>query len=542
MKNVLTMVLLSCAAWQCGGAPACPEPFEEEHPEGGTRRFHLRGDEFFSWVEDEDGAVYARDPNHRLAYAEISEGRLAPRRAGQRHTVRGKEAAALAAEAPQPPAFAPMSAPTLSPRKLLVVVAGFEDIAPTSTAAFWEERFFGATGKTVRTYYEAVSKGRFYFEPAAGNGVVMVTLPTTAHPNPPDNGKANADTRAAAAALLAAAAAQVDFAAFDTDGNGVIEPGELSLVFILAGGEGSAGGSPTPRVWAHHTSFSPAPTAGGKTVSCGYAMMGERHAAGFATIGTPCHELGHGLGLYDLYDTTEATYGIGAHGLMGTGCWGRAGSEPSGATPVFLCAFHRCRLGFSEALEIASGAHAHALAAASSATPSDTDALKIATVFPGEYFLVENRQPTGFDQGLQRYFGAGATDGGLAVWHVDESRYGPGANNNPAKKAVALEEANGLSQLDDKTSQGSRQHYFYAGHADRFDASTNPASRNNDGSPSGIFVSNIGASAAYMYLNVVVMRPAAPPANLTATTTLADRVRLAWDHAPLATEYEIYRR
>ena len=59
-------------------------------------------------------------------------------------------------------------------------------------------------------------------------------------------------------------------------------------------------------------------------------------------IGTFCHELGHVLGLPDLYDTSEnSAAGIGVWGLMGAGNWQRQTS------PAYMSAWSRYRLGFT---------------------------------------------------------------------------------------------------------------------------------------------------------------------------------------------------
>ncbi|HOK03493.1 MAG TPA: immune inhibitor A, partial [Spirochaetota bacterium] len=64
---------------------------------------------------------------------------------------------------------------------------------------------------------------------------------------------------------------------------------------------------------------------------------------GESTIGVFCHELGHALlGLPDLYDTSNATYGVGDWSLMGSGSWG---GTPAGSRPAPLLAWERYYLG-----------------------------------------------------------------------------------------------------------------------------------------------------------------------------------------------------
>ena len=65
----------------------------------------------------------------------------------------------------------------------------------------------------------------------------------------------------------------------------------------------------------------------GKIVGQTYAQFGEWHCAGSlssghaATIGVMVHELGHDIGLPDLYDTDDSSAGIGDWSVMASGSW-----------------------------------------------------------------------------------------------------------------------------------------------------------------------------------------------------------------------------
>ena len=64
-------------------------------------------------------------------------------------------------------------------------------------------------------------------------------------------------------------------------------------------------------------------------------------------IGTLCHEIGHILGLPDLYDTSESSApGIGDWGLMGTGNWNNQ------VSPSSFSAWSSSRLGITEIEEL----------------------------------------------------------------------------------------------------------------------------------------------------------------------------------------------
>ncbi len=149
------------------------------------------------------------------------------------------------------------------------------------------------------------------------------------------------------------------------------------------------------------------------------------------------------------------------------------------------------------------------------------NAFKVPTSNPSQYFLIENRQLTGFDSGLYRWFwftSGGAGGGGLAIWHVDESK----ANNtDETHKKVDLEEANegivGHSELDYNDNRGNRHHYYYSSHITLFDDATTPNTRLYDGSSTAIAVSDVSAAGATMSFLLSM-----PKAGSTTVTELRD--------------------
>ena len=119
-----------------------------------------------------------------------------------------------------------------------------------------------------------------------------------------------------------------------------------------------------------------------------------------------------------------------------------------------------------------------------------------------EYFLVENRQRTGYDRYL--------SGSGLLVWHIDDSRSGnsqewwPGHEEN-GHYLVALEQADGLYELEhgvDYSDAGDP--YPGAVNATVFSAMTTPASATYEGEQTLVEVDNISASAAVMYADLIV--------------------------------------
>ena len=124
---------------------------------------------------------------------------------------------------------------------------------------------------------------------------------------------------------LIAANPYVNFAQFDTNGNGYISSNELLILVVVAGAERSYCSTPcASSVWGHMWSLYgtvSAPLLDGVQVGGGgYIQIGERHccysSSHQATIGIIVHELGHLLGLPDLYDYGYDSSGAGEWSLM----------------------------------------------------------------------------------------------------------------------------------------------------------------------------------------------------------------------------------
>src|SRR5262249_5096999 len=146
----------------------------------------------------------------------------------------------------------------------------------------------------------------------ANDGVVGWLTLNMAHPDLSNLSTSTSVPTVAAA--ITAADPFVNFASYDTNHNGVIEPTELHISVVMAGYEAAYTGWQNcgPAVWGHQTApGSSAPTADGvKVGGLGYTTFGERHCSNLAsdnhqaTIGIIAHETGHDLGWPDLYDTT----------------------------------------------------------------------------------------------------------------------------------------------------------------------------------------------------------------------------------------------
>jgi len=169
-----------------------------------------------------------------------------------------------------------------------------------------------------------------------------------------------------------------------------------------------------------------------------YYDVGENY---IHPIGTICHELGHVLGLPDLYDTSvNSAAGIGEWGLMGSGNWQRQTS------PAYMSAWSRYQLGFINPIirDAIANNEGILLPAESGEEGFLAMILPMDSNMPQEYLILENRQQLGADQYLQ--------ETGLLVWHIDETITGMyptmnSVNVNPEFYGVNLLQADGEGNL-----------------------------------------------------------------------------------------------
>jgi hypothetical protein len=135
-----------------------------------------------------------------------------------------------------------------------------------------------------------------------------------------------------------------------------------------------------------------------------------------ARMGVITHEFFHLFGVHDFYDlggtgTGSSVGGLGAFDIM---AWPR-GPLNRAAFPGHLSPYSKVQLKTIEPIEIMYNGEYEARA-----SEFYPDVFKISVGFAeGEYLLIENRQPTLFDQDL---FGTG----GILIYHVDENTEGVG--------------------------------------------------------------------------------------------------------------------
>ncbi len=269
----------------------------------------------------------------------------------------------------------------------------------------------------------------------------------------------------------------INFADYDNEGpDGVPDSGDddevVDGVVIVHAGSGREGGS-TPYDFISLHWWTPAPLPVDGVFGRFFTLNPEDGG-----IGIFLHELGHLMGLPDLYDTDGGSFGLGAWSLMSGGL--NLGED---RLPADFDAWCKVQLGFVDMTRIFVN-HNHLT------IPPVLESGRVYRLWADgasgdEYFLLENRQLTGIDQYLPA--------GGLLIYHIDER---VSTNRNPNHYMVALEQADGLYQLENRfnsASFGDAGDPYMPG--DEFSRYSDPHSNSYGGNSSRVSVFDIEGPA-----------------------------------------------
>ncbi len=284
--------------------------------------------------------------------------------------------------------------------------------------------------------------------------------------------------------------ASVDFSDYDNDGDNYVD-----LVIIVHAGRGAEYTGNTTDMWSHKWSISPRLKDGVYVYN--YTVVPEYWVSpGDMTIGVIAHELGHAFGLPDLYDRDYSSQGVGKWSIMAAGSWnGSLGSSPS-----HFDAWSKIQLGWVTPTVITTNQNDLSIPQ----VETNQSIYKVwATGEAGdEYYLVENRQRTGYDATLP--------GDGLLIWHVDDdlshndNEWYPG-HSSFGHYRVALEQADGFFQLEQNTSSGnSGDPYPGAYNIRTFNDASTPGSESYDGSGSFVAITDVSSSGATMTADFAV--------------------------------------
>ena len=402
----------------------------------------------------------------------------------------------------------PVTAPVTGARGALVLMVDFSDKVanPVSTRAVFEDLLF-STGNTpprsMSEYYDEVSYGQLALYGQVNGSVAAPDWYRAPHTyayyvnGAYGTSYTEPNSKTLVKELIPLVDAYVDFSEFDRDGDGYVDG-----LFILHAGIGAEYSGNSSDIWSHKWSLDTPVTVDGVIVQ-EYSVEPEFVAsAGDSTIGVFCHEFGHVLGLPDLYDTDYTSEGLGEWCLMAYGSWN--GPNPGGARPPHPNAWCKAYLGWVTPTTITSDTTGVSIPEAEN---SPTVYKLINSHLPStQYFLVENRQQTGFDDYLP---GAG-----LCIYHVDTTQLDSGDDNehewypghtSTGNYLVALEQADGLWELEKRLDTGDTADPWPGSTTKRaFTTTTVPNTKTYGGVTTNVAVQNISDSAVTMTADLLI--------------------------------------
>lgn len=402
--------------------------------DGTEVKAQLVGDEFLHYYVSEDGTKYVQDESTGL-YRKMTDEVTAQRRAAVRRAqAQGRQKRMLRK--------AQASNVFQGTKKGLVILAEFtnskfksgHDLALYRRIAnevnYSDNNFRGS----IKDYFKAQSHGQFELDFDVA-GICQLQHPYAYYGK---NNSQKEDVKPGemvAEACLWAHEHGINFSKYDWNGDG-----EVDQVFVLYAGHGEASYKDANTIWPHMYYLSASDygkplSLDGVTVdtyACSSELNGDGNLDG---IGTFCHEFSHCMGFPDLYDTSYAGwFGMGDFDLMCSGSYNGDSKCPAGYS-----AYEKAECGWLTLKDMTNIEQETSIAGVQPMS-ADGDAYIIKNKgHEDEYYILENRQKTGWDSYLPA--------SGLMITHVDYDAdiWGWNMPNTSGK----YEDANGNTKTND---------------------------------------------------------------------------------------------
>lgn len=418
--------------------------------DGKSVRAELCGDEHVSFYQTADGRVF--QPVYGQKYCrQVERAAIAEKAKASREAALAMHETATTQSRPglKKIALGGNHIPYIGSKKCLCILVEFKDVPFTQSDEQTKVHFSNIVNKvgykneqlgyvgSVRDYFRSQSDGQFDIE-------FDVVGPFKLNYNQAYYGAhgMNDENDVRAGAMIKEAVAQADgyvnFADYDWDGDGNVEP-----IYVVYSGMGEADGGGENTIWPHKSSISRERHDGVyvRDYACGSELNGSGALGG---VGTMCHEYSHCLGLPDMYDTSySGVYGTASWDLMNDGCY-----NGDGYIPASYNAYERWYAGWITPEELT----------------EDSEIIDMKPLTRGgqsyiirndnrnykdEYYLLENRAQESWDAALP---GAG-----LMVYHVNFNSTAwaynmvntiyPGVTNEPRFQVVPADGSFGISNI-----------------------------------------------------------------------------------------------
>lgn len=408
MKRLFTLWVVLFVVLSAIAVPAKPGVWRTISLTDGTQvKVQLVGDEFMHYYQSEDGTRYLYDAAS-ATYQVYSDSQFSnSRRKAVARRAKANNRRAVRRKANVTNIFQ-------GTKKGLIILAQFTDSkfqsghdrALYNKIANAENYTDNGFKGSVKDYFKAQSAGQFELDFDVV-GICQLKNPCSYYGGNASNGEDLRAGEMVAEACQWAATQGVDFSKYDWDGDG-----EVDQVFVLYAGKGEADGGAASTIWPHefalsYSDYGKSLSLSGVTVDT-YACSAELNWRGkLDGIGTFCHEFSHCMGFPDLYDTSySGWFGMGNYDLMCAGNYNGDGKCPAGYSAYEK---HECGwITFQDVTHIEEALHVAGLKAISEGGGAYVLKNK---AHEDEYYIVENRQNTGWDAYLPSE--------GVMITHVD---------------------------------------------------------------------------------------------------------------------------
>jgi M6 family metalloprotease-like protein len=477
---------------QVVGSPISPEPFTVLTDVGDSLLLQRMGDNI-NWHTSTLDGIQVVEVNNAFYYADVVGGELVSSGIrAQNQWARTDDAVKQAEILKKRQAARPVieisalkgmaldaSVPAIGEINVLVILVEFQDKKHSRSQPEVAEMFNGNTTTSVHQFFSQASHGKLNVQfDVAGWYDCSEPLADFS-----DSKGMYLTGNLVRKAVDLAEADGVDFSKYDNNADGVVD-----AVMVMHAGLGADHRGETKYVWPHSWTLSGTVNKAVTydqvkidpyVIACEMRYYdGQSKAAG---IGTFCHELGHALGLPDLYDGTGKSSGLGHWAMMSAGSWLARGYQPGN-----FCAWSRIQLQWEEAIELNHSDYGNYSIESMNAIPNQV--IGIQTQDANEYFLLENRQ--------QELNDAAQPVSGLAIYHVnrEKMKLDRNINDNRNYPGIRLVEADfsksdGLFAGNDRGSATD----LFPGPENKtgLGAETNPDSKLFDGRYSGVEIQSI---------------------------------------------------
>ena len=475
MKRLYITLLITAITLTAAAIPAKRGQWKDVRlADGTTVRVEMRGDEHLHYWQSADGRVFQEDSLTGF-YQPRNIAELLKKSQARRSQVRRLQQTRRQQAAKRQASFQGV-------KKGLIILAEFQNLtfqAGHDKALYnriANERGFtnemGFKG-SVKDYFIDQSEGQFELDFDVVGPVTVSQDYAYYGKNDSHGDDVNPGQMIYEAVSLAKDS--VDFRPYDWDGDG-----EVDQVFVVYAGVGEAQNqsqknSIWPHMWDLQSAYGKTLTFNGVTVNT-YACSSElSYGTSIDGIGTFCHEFSHCMGFPDLYDTgDEGNFGMGSWSLMDYGSYNGDAFVPCGYT-----SYERMVCGWKMPIELTE-----------ETTVDDMLAINEGgntyVIYNGgnknEYYLLENRQLTGWDRELPGH--------GLLVLHVDydaNAWYENTVNNDPDRQRCTIIHADNKDGWGDEI----RDPYPYKGNDSLTNLST-PAAKVYNANSDGTYYMNRG--------------------------------------------------